>query len=124
MERRALMFVDVLLVFSEYRRSSSFFDAIFSGMVSILTTRIEVDCFVSFLSCFLGWMGVLTLQSLQTCWRLLNAAKSIDFCCSLNEYRPSEHPPVRGKTVKTFRWDHRLQRQNLFMGFKRLVPPW
>ena len=22
--------------------------------------------------------------------------------------RPSEHPPVRGKNVKTFRWDHRL----------------
>ena len=23
--------------------------------------------------------------------------------------RPSEHPPVRGGDVKTFRWDHRLQ---------------
>ena len=22
--------------------------------------------------------------------------------------RPSEHPPVRGENVKTFRWDHRL----------------
>ena len=22
---------------------------------------------------------------------------------------PSEHPPVRGKNVKTFRWDHTLQ---------------
>ena len=30
-------------------------------------------------------------------------------------YRPSEHPPVRGKNVKTFRRDHRVQRQNLFM---------
>ena len=29
--------------------------------------------------------------------------------------KPSEHPPVRGKTVKTFRWDHRLQIQNLLM---------
>ena len=27
--------------------------------------------------------------------------------------RPSEHPPVRGKNVKSFRWNHRLQRQNL-----------
>ena len=29
----------------------------------------------------------------------------------------NEHPPVKGgKNVKTFiRWDHRLQRQNLFM---------
>ena len=31
--------------------------------------------------------------------------------------RPSEHPPVRGGNVKTFRWDHRLQIQNLFMAF-------
>ena len=28
---------------------------------------------------------------------------------NLNEPRPSEHPPVRGENVKTFRWDHRLQ---------------
>ena len=43
---------------------------------------------------------------------------------NLNASRPSEHPPVRGKNVKTFRWDHiRLQRQNLFMAFKR-VPRW
>ena len=26
-----------------------------------------------------------------------------------NAPRPSEHPPVRGENVKTFRWDHRLQ---------------
>ena len=24
---------------------------------------------------------------------------------NLNASRPSEHPPVRGKSVKTFRWD-------------------
>ena len=36
---------------------------------------------------------------------------------------PSEHPPVRGKNVKTFGWDHRLQRENLFMAFNR-VPRW
>ena len=41
-----------------------------------------------------------------------------------NAPRPSEHPPVKGgKNVKTFRWDHRLQIQNLFMTFKR-VPIW
>ena len=34
--------------------------------------------------------------------------------------RPSEHPPVRGKNVKTFRWDHRPQIQNLLMAFKRV----
>ena len=39
---------------------------------------------------------------------------------NLNAPRPSEHPPVRGKNVKTFRWDHRLQRRNLFMAFKRV----
>ena len=38
-----------------------------------------------------------------------------------NTPRPSEHPPVmRGKNVKTFRWDQRLQIQNLFMAFKQL----
>ena len=41
-----------------------------------------------------------------------------------NTPRPSEHPPVRGKTVKTFRWDHnKLQIQNLFMAFQ-WVPLW
>ena len=40
-----------------------------------------------------------------------------------NAPRPSEHPPVGGKNVKTFRWDQRLQIQNLFMAFKR-VPRW
>ena len=29
-------------------------------------------------------------------------------------------PQSRGKNVKTSRWDHRLQRQNLFMAFKRV----
>ena len=33
----------------------------------------------------------------------------------LNASRPSEHPPVRGKNVKTFRWDHRPQLQNLLL---------
>ena len=40
-----------------------------------------------------------------------------------NASRPSEHPPVRGGNVKTFRWDQSLQIQNLFMAFKR-VPRW
>ena len=35
-----------------------------------------------------------------------------------NAHRPSEHPPVRGENVKTFRCDYRLQIQNLFMAFK------
>ena len=29
-------------------------------------------------------------------------------------------PQSGGKTVKTFRWDHRLQIRNLFMAFKRV----
>ena len=38
-----------------------------------------------------------------------------------NAPRPSEHPPVRGAgNVKTFRWDQRLQIQNLFVAFKRV----
>ena len=41
---------------------------------------------------------------------------------NLNASGPSEHPPARGKNVKTFRWDHNLQIQNFFMAFKQ-VPP-
>ena len=37
-----------------------------------------------------------------------------------NAPRPSEHLPVRRENVKTFRWDHKLQIQNLFMAFKRV----
>ena len=48
-------------------------------------------------------------------------------CCflkkNLNASRPFEHPPVGGENVKTFRSDHTLQIQNLFMAFKR-VPRW
>ena len=42
------------------------------------------------------------------------------FCLKneLNASRPSEHPSIRGKNVKIFRWDHRLQRRNPFMAFK------
>ena len=39
---------------------------------------------------------------------------------NLNASKPSEHPPVRGENVKTFRWDHRLQIQILFVAFKRV----
>ena len=34
---------------------------------------------------------------------------------NLNAPRPSEHSPVRGENVETFRWDDRLQIKNLFM---------
>ena len=37
-----------------------------------------------------------------------------------NAPRSSEHPPLMGKNVKTFRWDQRLQIQNLFMAFKQV----
>ena len=40
-----------------------------------------------------------------------------------NAPRPSEHPPVRGGKVKTFRWDHRLQIKNLFMVFNKTGSP-
>ena len=39
----------------------------------------------------------------------------------LNAFRPSEHPPVRGGNDKTFRWDQRLQRQNLLIEFRCVV---
>ena len=48
----------------------------------------------------------------------------VSYCSKKNQNapRPSEHPPG-GKNVKTFRWDQRLQIQNLFMAFK-WVPRW
>ena len=47
-----------------------------------------------------------------------NCTKSCCCCCcclkkNQNAPRPSGHPPVRRKNVKTFRWDHRLQIRNL-----------
>ena len=39
---------------------------------------------------------------------------------NLNASRHSEHNPVKGGNVKTFRWDHRVQIQNLFMAFNRV----
>ena len=51
------------------------------------------------------------------------AIKNVYLKKNLNASRTPEHPPVRGKNVKTFRWDHRLQIQNIFMAFNR-VPRW
>ena len=44
------------------------------------------------------------------------------FCCFLLfERKIITRLVVKGKNnVKTFRWDHRLQIQNLFMAFKRI----
>ena len=39
---------------------------------------------------------------------------------NLSASRPSEHPTQGGGNVKTLRRDHRLQRQNIFMAFKRV----
>ena len=41
---------------------------------------------------------------------------------NLSASRPSEHPPVRRENVETFRWDHRLQRPNLFHGIQKGSP--
>ena len=46
------------------------------------------------------------------------ATSSVQIIClekNMNASRPSEHPIVRWINVPTFRWDHRLQRQNFFM---------
>ena len=62
-----------------------------------------------------------TSKSLQLChpaWS--DGVINICFKKILNTLRPSEHSPVRGKDVGTFRWDHRLQRQNLFVAFNRV----
>ena len=56
--------------------------------------------------------AVTGIESAYLHWRLKK---------NLNASRPSEHPPARGENVRTFRWDHRLQIQNLFMASKRVV---
>ena len=43
---------------------------------------------------------------------------------NMNASRPSEHPPVRGENVKTFRWGHRLQVQKLFPVAADLMQDW
>ena len=55
-----------------------------------------------------------------------NKRKSTWYCLKKNRFAPIDLlsiPQSRGGNVKTFRWDHRLQIQNLFMAFKR-VPLW
>ena len=60
---------------------------------------------------FFYFMGSLRVSaSYYLFWHLLLCLKK-----NQNAPRASEHPPVREKNVKTFRWDHRLQMQNLFM---------
>ena len=41
---------------------------------------------------------------------------------NLNAPRPCEHPPVREKNVKMFRWDCRLQIQNPLHGIQTGSP--
>ena len=48
-------------------------------------------------------------------WMCLPGRTDLYLKKNLNPTKPSEHPPHRGKSVKTFRWDHRLQVQNLSM---------
>ena len=54
--------------------------------------------------------------------RVVWVSKKDCFCLkkNLNASGPTKHPSVRGENVKTFRWDHRLQKQNLFMAFKQV----
>ena len=52
------------------------------------------------------------------------ATNNVFFFIKKNQNAPrlsAEHPPAGGGNVKTFRWDHRLQIQNLFMTFKRVA---
>ena len=62
--------------------------------------------------------GFLTSQSLKR--TLARHSFSTSFKKNQNASRPSEHSPVMGKKIKTFRWDQRLQIQNLFMAFKQV----
>ena len=64
---------------------------------------------------FLKQHAVWCLKKNQNASSLKTLSGQTCFKGNLNSSRPSEHPPVRGKNVETFRWDHRLQIQNLFM---------
>ena len=73
-----------------------------------------------------AWLSIVVVKKRKTL-KYYRVFKTNFAGCVLNNYqnvpRPSEHPPVGGKYVKTFRWDQRLQIQNLFTAFKR-VPRW
>ena len=73
----------------------------------------------------MGWRRTRVLLKVNLEWlsRLCHSIKNVSRCClekHLDASRSCEHPPVRGKNVKTFRWDHRLQRPNLPMAFKQV----
>ena len=90
--------------------------------------RFPVDLVWFRLSCDHGWIrsGSVNVRKQQQCASLPTRDLTVVvafFKENQNAPRPSEHPPVREENVKTFRWDQRLQIQNLFMAFKR-VPRW
>ena len=63
-----------------------------------------------FFSYAAGFWGILMFRYVHLCPKK-----------NLNASRPSEHLfPHRGEKVKTLTWDHRLQKQNLFIAFKRV----
>ena len=58
-------------------------------------------------------MALLSIQLIT-----MQGHQNITLLClkkNLNASRPSEHPPIRGGNVKTFRWDHGLQIQNFMV---------
>ena len=75
--------------------------------------------------CFIElWFTINVIQYITVLLIYDNSAMEPRRNENMNAPRPFEHPPVRGENVKTFTSDHcLLQRQNLFIAFKRL-PPW
>ena len=79
---------------------------------STVTTAAEKHCYTVVADRIFNYLG-----SIEAVTAELFIVFVVVFVCSkknLSASRRSEHPRVRGKNVKTFRWDHRLQRPNLF----------
>ena len=67
-----------------------------------------------------------TTKGITRCGDLTDNSSSIRFSFFKSKIRTHldllSIPQSGGKNVKTFRWGHRLQIQNLFMAFKRVFP--
>ena len=96
----------------------------FFCLLSMLISDSRFDLVWFRLSCDHGWIrsgsvNVRKQQQQQCTWKMMHTTLlgrmpiHVRLCIKKNQNAPipSEHPPVRRKNVKTFRWDQRLQIQ-------------
>ena len=89
-------------------------------------TQLPHNCLCPFLFLFLPFFCFFVDVAFSESCITVFSLYCMESCC-LKKIRTHPDllsmPQSGGKNVKTFRWDHRLQIQNLFMAFKR-VPLW